>query len=473
MDKISDVDAIQREFLGIKLGDKRLDTRAVDLLGRIAVAPSDSFPEQMGSDTELEGLYRFFSNPKVTMDALLRPHIHATHERIQRHRVVRVAHDTSAFRFSGDREGLGVILGETKGFFGHLSLAISADERREPLGVLALRPFIRTEAEVASRRNMTNSERVTASRNKPREQRESSRWETQAIDVTKDFPKTVRAIHLMDQEGDDYYALATMQKNGLSFVVRADPKRKTAENLATHEVLSKEPAHLFRTVQLTERKDYKNRKKGHPIRPEREANLEVRWGTVTFRCAQYIDIDIKHISLNSVHVFEPAPPKGEEPIEWMLLTSEPVTSLDEATAIVDHYRARWMIEEYFKALKTGCAIEKRQLTSFEGLTNALAIFVPVAWHLLRLRHLARTEPSLPATRIFDAEQLLLLCALLVERGHKLPEHPPIRDVMLGVARLGGHIRNNGEPGWIVLGRGYVRFAEAEIVWRLARRCDQS
>ena len=86
------------------------------------------------------------------------------------------------------------------------------------------------------------------------------------------------------------------------------------------------------------------------------------------------------------------------PIEWMLVTSDAVQTIEDATAVVDHYRARWLIEDYFKALKTGCAFEKRQLTTFDGLVRALALFVPMAWHLLVLRHLGRADSPRPVTR---------------------------------------------------------------------------
>ena len=85
------------------------------------------------------------------------------------------------------------------------------------------------------------------------------------------------------------------------------------------------------------------------------------------------------------------------PIEWMLVASDAVQTVEDATAVVDHYRACWLIEDYFKAIKTGCAFEKRQLTTFDGLVRALAIFVPMAWHLLVLRHLGRTDLPRPVT----------------------------------------------------------------------------
>jgi hypothetical protein len=152
----------------------------------------------------------------------------------------------------------------------------------------------------------------------------------------------------------------------------------------------------------------------------------------------------------------------------MLFTSEPVQTLEDATAVVDHYRARWLIEEYFKALKTGCAFEKRQLTSLPALLRALAIFIPMAWRLLVLRHMGRATPPQPVGDVLDQTQRLLLRKLLARRNYHLPPRPKMQDLMLGVAALGGHIKNNGAPGWLVLGRGLTRLLDTEVGWRLAR-----
>jgi hypothetical protein len=464
--------AVEDEFQDLALGDKRLDRRAMEIVSSLAPSPADSFPEQMGSEAEQEALYRFLSNPKVTMEALLAGHVRATHERIRSRSTVRIVHDTTAFRYAGNREGLGIIRGDVKGFLGHTSLAISADETREPLGVLALRPYVRSEAVL--HRGMTMNARKKVSRAKPRCERESSRWETQAMDVSRELPDGVRAIHLMDQEADDFVLLAELQRTQLDFVVRVSPARKTTNDRRADVELSAQPTTIFRTVHLTPRPRKQHVKVIRLARSERSAELHLRWGTVSIPRGADIPSNFpKELHFTVVHVFEPRPPAGEEAVEWMLFTSERADNLEQATAIVDHYRARWIIEEYFKALKTGCAIEKRQLTSFDGLTRALALFVPVAWHLLLLRHLAREMPTHPAAIVLDTEQLLLLRALLEDRGRPFPTDPNARDAMLGVAALGGHIRNNGDPGWLVLGRGYTRFVEAEMVWRLARRSDQS
>jgi hypothetical protein len=145
-----------------------------------------------------------------------------------------------------------------------------------------------------------------------------------------------------------------------------------------------------------------------------------------------------------------------------------VASPEQVLAVVDAYRGRWVIEEYFKALKSGCAIEKRQLESSAGLQNTLAVFIPIAWRLLQLRTLSRDAAATPAGGLLSPVQLVCLQLALGKRGRPLlPETPTARDVMLGIAGLGGHIKNNGDPGWIVLGRGLDRLLLLEEGYRLA------
>ena len=75
----------------------------------------------------------------------------------------------------------------------------------------------------------------------------------------------------------------------------------------------------------------------------------------------------ERLTVNVVDVFEPQPPLDEEPIAWTLLTSQPIDTVEQQIAIVDIYRARWLIEEFFKAVKTGCDYEAKQLESKETL----------------------------------------------------------------------------------------------------------
>lgn len=459
------------EYIDVDLGDSRLDDRLMRILPLLASNPGQSFPEQMDSEADQEALYRFLKNPKVTVDALLEGHRGQTLERMSGRAVVRIVHDTSEFVFKGERDGLmPPVQKEAKGFAGHFALAVASDESREPLGVLGMFPFFQKQ----ELKGLTEDEKAKKHRDTPRAEKKSSRWETQAIETAAYLPSGTRGIHLMDQEADDYNVFSALRVASLSFVIRVDPLRRTAEKLETSAALATLPATLFRSVQISSRSKAQASKQ-HPQRKTRHATLSVRASALTLNRPRQSapEAVLDSLSLNAVHVFEESPPDGEEPIEWMLFTTEPVGTLAEIEAVVDHYCARWVIEEYFKSLKTGCGFEKRQLCSYEGLLRALALFIPLAWTLLQLRTLGRDTTARPATKVFSREQLRLLRAILDKRRRKFADNPTVRDAMLGIAALGGHIKNNGDPGWQVLGRGLHRFSEFEEGWNLRMRCDQS
>lgn len=169
------VQGVLSEFGGVHLSDERLDRRLASIVRQVAVAPAESFPERMGSPAEREALYRFLANPRVMPSEVMAGHVEETRARIRKHSEIRVIHDTTDFAFEGDREGLGFIEGRVRGFLGHFALAVGPGEEREPLGVLAILPYVHEDTEV--RRQMTNAERILHTRAKPREKKESSRWE--------------------------------------------------------------------------------------------------------------------------------------------------------------------------------------------------------------------------------------------------------------------------------------------------------
>jgi len=173
--------------------------------------------------------------------------------------------------------------------------------------------------------------------------------------------------------------------------------------------------------------------------------------------------------MNVVHVHEFNTPEGEEAIEWTLLSSLPVDTEEQVQFIIDCYRRRWLIEEYFKSIKTGCAFEKRQLESAHALLNALGLFIPIAWRLLALRTLARETPDRPASEVVSAQQLQIL---RVRGKVKLSPTPTAREAMLAVAAEGGHIKNNGDPGWLVLGRGYEKLLDMELGFVIAQKAGK-
>ncbi len=431
--------------------------------------PGLSFPRMMGSESQREGLYRFLSNEKVTVDKLLARHFEATTRRMHERRVVLAVHDTTEFSFAGEkkRPGLG-LLANGQGFLGHMALAVAPRDRM-PLGIIGL--------ETIFRRTRRRSKLTEASRRSP--DKESTRWARLALAV-EESAKHPLVVHVMDREADAYELLAELAGRCSHFVIRVKHDRQAQDENGDWRSLSDTMTHaplvLEREVQLSRRS--KNRppgpRKAHPPRAGRPARLAVSAATVTLRRPNKRCTPLPQtLTVHVVHVYEPDPPPGEPPVDWKLVTTEPISTAEQVAAIVDYYRARWVIEEYFKALKRGCRYQQRQLEGRDSLLNALGLFIPIAWRLLLFRTLARSTTPGPATQMLTPTQLTVLERML---HRKLPSDASTVDAFLAIAALGGHIKNNGWPGWEVLGRGYEDLLMYEAGWCAAsgvERSDQS
>ena len=470
---------IGKEFEGLSLGDERLDRCARAIVERVISAPAQSFPELLPTSAELEGAYRFFQNENVPAAALLEPHVQASLERARKERVVRIVQDSTALSFGGVREGLGTLGGGGCGFWAQIALAVSGEEERAPLGVVGLDskvyPTLEEKHEFFQKAlRKVRREKLEKFPVRPTVWNGREKWTTIPLRLHEEL-KGIRTIHVMDQEADNFEVFVTLKRQRMRFVIRGSSARRAdlvfdEAPLTVHDKLAESEIVLKRRVKLTPRLKAKG---SHPSRAERDAILSVRAARVTLRPANG-----GKLTLNVVEVLELRPPKEEESINWVLYTTEPIGMPEEIAAVVDHYRARWRIEEFFKALKTGCSIEKRQLTNYDGLSRALALFLPVAWHLLALRTAAQQLVSVPAGKVLTPLQLTVLRALIQERKQKLPEEPSAREALFAVAALGGHLIRNGDPGWLTLGRGYDRLHYAESIWLLgasppSQRSDQS
>lgn len=457
------------EYAGCELGDERRRRRLMKIAGDLNREPAASFPLASGDDAALEGTYRFLNNEAVTAEGILGGHASRTVERASAYDWVVAIHDTSHFEFPGEalRKGLAPLRGKGQGFWGHFTLLVGGDDRH-PLGVVGLQA--RSRSKTPRKRTLTRAER----RNDPNN--ESRRWYQGVEQAEAQVAGATRIVHVMDREGDSYELLAQLCASHSPFVIRGFHNRRLDEEPYERlfEALDDTETIVERLVPLSRRSDHgrvPSATKIHPARQERLARLAIRATSVTLKRSQCAIAGMPPtLDVNVVHVREVETNGNHDPVEWILHTSEPIDSAADVERIVDIYRMRWLIEEYFKALKTGCAINKRQLESKHALVNALAVFIPIAWRLLRLRALAREDSSAPATAALTTTQVEVLVAT---SNMDLPSAPTIQQALMAVAALGGHIRNNGDPGWLVLGRGYDRLITMETAWTAARRSDQS
>jgi hypothetical protein len=460
---------LREEFEGAEIGEWRLRERLMRVSEALDEAPAESVPNAMRSTAAREATYRFLGNSRVSLAGILAGHVSATARRCQAASLVYVITDTTEFSFAGEERGkrLGRLQKKARGFLGHFALA--ADAEGTPLGVLGVEIIVRPD-EKKPAQNIYQRKKDPG--------RESLRW-GRMVETTSAALRGVAPIHLMDSEADIYELLTELKTKQRRFIIRSGQDRLVADGhlgdaIACGQVVMKRDVYLARRKVVT-----RQTSRRHPPRKGRSAQLEVSAFQVSLQKPKSCTSEYPpSLSVNVVRVREASPPEGETPVEWILFTSEPIGSETEVAAIVDGYRRRWLIEEYFKAIKTGCNYEARELESLRTLTNLLAIIAVISWRLLLLRALERDQSNRPATDVVEPILLEALAARLRQNREpkRLPSTPNVSDLMAAIARLGGHIISNGPPGWQVLWRGYqdlLSFADGYITAKSITCSDQS
>lgn len=277
-------------------------------------------------------------------------------------------------------------------------------------------------------------------------------------------------MHVCDREGDSYVLINKILKHGHDLVIRDSFNRRVVTTTGTslvldaienQEVLGK----IVVDVPARKRQPSRPKEKKRKDRSQRQAKLELRAISVRIqRPASVSDELPAELSLGFVMAKEIRAPSNEDPIDWRVWTTLPIESVDHVTRVLNIYKARWRIEELFKALKTGCGFGSTRFESRDTSARALALHLPIAVGLLRLRAVSDAEKESPASSVVDDTQLAVLRAV----DKKLPQEPTAADVMWAIARMGGWLPQNKRAGWIVLGRGYAMLLTMSLAWKLAR-----
>ena len=225
------------------------------------------------------------------------------------------------------------------------------------------------------------------------------------------------------------------------------------------------------TVNAREREPkVKDSRKRKQAREARTAELTVQAARVKLRGPARPGGKLPDIEVNCVLVTEPNPPEGAEPIEWLLLTSLPIDTLEHVLTIVNYYCGRWGIEIYFRILKSGCKVEESQLQTAERFLPYLALCMVVAWRIQYLVMLGRECPDLPCDVAFDDDEWKAVYAVV--KNQPPPQKPPSLKTMIGlVASLGGYLgrKGDGEPGPKALWVGLQRLTDLVRGWRAFAR----
>jgi hypothetical protein len=440
--------SIVDEFQNVPINDQRLINRLVITAIRFDEGPEKSIPDACRNWAETSAAYDFFTNEKVTPDAILSSHRLNTIERLKKYPLVLLIQDTTKFDFSTHKSTKG-LAPYTKdpyslGLLMHSVLAVSPNG--VPLGLLY--------QEIWSRENYPDQKRYMRAE-LPIEAKESFKW-LKALDSSlKDIPNTVQTVTIGDREADIFELFQKAHQRGAHLVIRARHNRRiTGEYNLLYDQVKNIPEMGQCLVDIP-RKPEQNL-------PPRQAKLSVRFCPVNI-CPAHSRSKNPPGSTPLYVIFaqEIDVPEGEEPIEWLLLTTIPVTNMTEAIQKIEWYRERWKIERFHYTLKSGCNVEELQLETKERLSNAIALYSVIAWRLTWLTYQARVTPDLSCQIILETHEWQALYCV-VNQTKTLPDQPPtLHEAIRLIAKLGGFLgrKHDGEPGVKVLWRGLQKLNE--------------
>lgn len=419
----------------------------------MATSPDSSLPDQHESWGDVKAAYRFLNNPKVTPEGIQSTHRQQVRLLCTSHPAVLAIEDGSELDFSGHPSvsGLGFIGdGHGRGLLQHSTLAVTTDGHL--LGILHQIWWRRTRTPKGETRRQRQA-RAT----------ESDLW-ADSIRAIGAVGPTTRLIHVTDRGGDCYETMQAAYAAGQGFLIRARHDRyinDSSEHL--WEFMERQPVAGTRIVHLSARPP-----KGKRLaQAARTAQLVIRYAPIQVAPPRNDPRFKKPLAAWAVYVVEPDPPEGAEPVEWMLLTSEPVENIDQANTCVDWYTRRWLIEEWHKAEKTGCRLEASQLKTAEALERLAALTAVVSVRLIQLRELAQaaTAPCVQDPESLSSQPAALQAlvpgdwiAVVSYLAKCRPEALTPRLFWLTLARQGGFLgrKSDGLPGWQTIWRGWAQ-----------------
>ena len=427
---------INDEFENLSFGDKRLDKRFKKLMESFQVNPSGCINQVLKDEKAArKASYRLFENNKFTSEKILESHTAMTAERMKGHKVVLSIHDSSFFSYNTKPSisGLGNIGGklgngeETKGFIGHFALGIT--EAGQPLGLQAVKAWSRA--------------------HESEWDKESERWVETLEDAEKLYSDETKMVYIADREADQFQVLYDAHNRGHHFVIRSKHDRLVQgedQYLSWH--MEKRKVVFEIEIDLPKEK--------------RKVAATMKFGEITINDTNQktnrnlARSGVRNVKLGVIEIKEKEKREGHDKLRWVLYTNLELKTKEDALKVMNYYRLRWQVENYFKVLKDGCChVEHCNLRSFEKLVKYTMCFSIIAWRMFWAKFIFHTNPELPARTVFTESELIVL-----KKRH--PTKVNLNSFTVGealklTAMFGGYNNRKGDgpPGNITLWRGFL------------------
>jgi len=449
---------IIEEFAGAELGDTRRTERLLQIAQNLAQNPHGSIPQAFnGKPHAMKAAYRFFDNDAISEEEILAPHILTTTQRCQSMPLVLVPQDTTLLDFSHHPEtkNLGYLKNRhVTGLVVHTTLAMTPE--KVPLGHLCQQVWTRDLEDLGKKYQRKEL---------PIEQKESQKWlfSVEKTNEAKACCPNTKFVNIGDREADVYDLFLLERSEGVELLVRACRDRKVEE----------EGKYLWRSMSSRKEQAEVTVKVPRTAKlPEREARASLRYGEITLKPPKHRTAEgLPSIKLYAVLLQEKKPPKDvNEPLEWLLLTTVPVYTMEEAIEKTEWYGCRWGIEIYHKILKSGCAVEELQLQDGENIKRCFAIYAVIAWRIMYGTMMARECPQLPCDCFLEEYEWKALYCTVHNVSEPPKETPTLEETILWLGKLGGFIgrKSDGKPGVTVIWKGLSRLNDLSTMYAILR-----
>lgn len=431
---------VRKEFQSAEFGDKRLTDRLMQVGDRLGRAPAESIPNACEDWASAKATYRFCDNERVDPNEILGAHKRAQRSRVRDKNKLLVVSDTTELVFPRhpSKEGLGDI-GNSKtdleGVKVHTTIGLDP-QTYHMTGIIDQQSLI--EDQQASTKHDANGKSEPIELGSEQEKwirgdRQASGW----------LAEEVRPIFIHDRGADSFaFYREVIDDLDAGFVVRANQNRCIQTPSGTDGRLidwSEEIPEQGRTSIEIEQGSG---------RAAREAELTVKAGSCELLPPKNDPTHTEPVAVNVVRIDEVR--EQDDPIQWVLLTTESVAEVSDSLSVVESYRARWTIEDWHKVLKTGCRIEERRLETWERMEVLLSVYSVIAWKVLELRELARGDiHRSPEALLSETERSIL--------ETKFPEltDNEAQAYAIAVAKVGGYLDRSSDPppGWETMWKG--------------------
>jgi len=398
---------------------------------------------------------------------VIEPHCQVTSAAVAEQEVVLCVGDTTFLDYGSivvKRDEYGPTGNGGNGLILHSALAVDV-QQGQPLGLLWQKLWHREMAsqpaadETAEQKKQRRANARRHARKRPFKEKESYRWVEAMETVELSVPPSTRVIHVFDREGDiaEVFEQARRCQHSGVVVRSAHDRSLDASSERLWATMESQVIAFEQSLEIPQ----------SGKRAARTARVAVRFAPVTLRSPYRFDLR-DPFKVYAVYVVEVDCPDGETPLDWMLLTTEVVTTVEMAMTILRWYRYRCRVEEYHKVLKSGTQAERYRLAG-EGMKVLLGFLSVIAVELLQLTYLHRSPPDADAQLVLNPIQI----AVLKAKAKTVPQRLTVAWALEAVARLGGYLehRRHTPIGIQVLWRGWLTLHDLCQGWQLATRPD--